>query len=391
MSIDIIISLLIMALLVSTIWRLNRNTSPRQSRVINNTNRAQNKNNQKSPCTFEGSHIAASELSQGLDTRLENKNETKELVENLSAFELLVCTNITDTQRQQINQISQSFRKPHPLLLPLTQGVFEPQELFDLIKTDAEMTAKILNAVNSPLFSLRQPITNVNHAIIFLGISKIKTIALQFAMQNDLDFCDPHQNLAYRKLWSVSYLASNFCQIIAKKLGEEEVADLSTRCLLSYLGDFALLSAKPANSDYYLANKTLFARLQAIQSDLGVNSALIGKSIAKQWQLPETIEKGIEWSLHPISENIAKSPIETKEQRHMLLCYLSCRLAEMVVLNNMSDISNIDITNNDTIDNIDFYNMNTSIKNTVLEKLYQLFNNQIFIKKMNSLITKTVN
>ena len=56
------------------------------------------------------------------------------------------------------------------------------------------MTAKVLNAVNSPLFALQQPITNINHAIIFLGVGIVKSIVMQFAMHQGMKFKDKNQN-----------------------------------------------------------------------------------------------------------------------------------------------------------------------------------------------------
>ena len=123
-------------------------------------------------------------------------------------FKLLKYEALDSDKKQLIEDILKNFKKPHPLLLPLTQSSFEPSELFELIKSDAEMTAKVLNVVNSAQFALQQPITNINHAIAFLGITQVKNIAMQCAITNEVTFPDETQDLAFKKLWQASYLAS---------------------------------------------------------------------------------------------------------------------------------------------------------------------------------------
>jgi len=210
MSIDIVISISILVFLTYVIWRLNRTNVKPKSKI----NSLQQGSSLKSTANVNA--IKEASILNSINEESETKSEF-ELPADFLDFTLVSSAKLDDNQQQTVVDICQSFRKPHPLLLPLTQGAFEPNELFDLIKTDAEMTAKILNAVNSSLFSLRQPITNINHAIIFLGITQVKNIALQFAVQKNMEFEDKAQNEAYKKLWAASYLASSFCLLFAKR------------------------------------------------------------------------------------------------------------------------------------------------------------------------------
>lgn len=314
----------------------------------------------------------------------------KEVVvpEDFLDFELLISEKLDNEQKKVITEIGQSFRKPHPLLLPLTQRTFEPNELFDLIKTDAEMTAKVLNAVNSPLFALHQPITNINHAIIFMGISQVKSIALQFAMQQGMTFKDKNQNEAYNKLWKASYLASSFCLLFAKEMGETNPAELATRCLLSYLGDLAILSYKPELASFYLDDFTLFERTKIFQELLGTNAAVVGHYLAQEWQLPASLESGIAHSILPLTNATVNANLPHENLRQVLLCYLACRLGDLVAFNGVNDISKVDKVSFEALGEIEFYYTQESIENAGFNKINAVIADPAFRKKLNKLISK---
>lgn len=317
--------------------------------------------------------------------KIKEKNEAPE---DFLAFQVHTSDKLNEQQQKIIAEINQSFRKPHPLLLPLTQRSFEPNELFELIKKDTEMTAKVLNAVNSPLFALHQPITNINHAIIYLGVGQVKSIAMQFAMQQGMAFTDKNQNDAYQKLWKASYLASSFCALVAKEMGEENPAELSTRCLLSYLGDLAILSYKPSLAGFYLDDFTLFERTKVFQESMGINSAIVGKHLAKQWQLPGALESGIDHSILPLTSGSVINELSHEQTRHVLLCYLSCRLGDLVSFNGLNDVPDYDEVSYEALGELEFYYTQENIQLAGFDKINAVIADEGFKKKLNKIISK---
>ena len=384
MSADIVIPVSILVILIYIVLRLNRSK--------NSTNRHNNSNsyNQGSKSATKINQLSLDSNDSGTDNKaLAQEKPVFEIPADFLTFKLIPSEKLDDKQQNIVAEISQSFRKPHPLLLPLTQGTFEPNELFDLIKTDAEMTAKILNAVNSPLFALRQPITNINHAIIFLGITQVKNIALQFAVQNDMQFEDKLQNEAYKKLWTASYLASSFCLLFAKEMGEDNAAELSTLCLLSYLGDLAILSYKPSIAGYYLDDYTLYERTKVFQSTIGTNAAVVGKHLAQQWQLPQSIEAGIDYSLLLLTNGTAEKELSGEQLRQILLCYLSCRLGDLVAFGDVRDISKLEEVSFEALGEVEFYYTQENIKKAGLDKINKVIADETFKKKVNKVIEQT--
>jgi len=386
-NIFILILLAVAGLLFSK-YNKKKASKHQYSNLVDKHKSAQRSKRKKSAMTSSINQEFVAENTQAATLKLGKTHDTAIIPDGFLAFEVLTSAKLDDKQQQIISEISQSFRKPHPLLLPLAQRTFEPNELFDLIKTDAEITAKILNAVNSPMFALQQPITNINHAIVFMGVGKVKDIALQCAMQQGMKFTDKNQNEAYNKLWKASYLASSFCLLFAKETGENNPAELATHCLLSYLGDLAILSYKPSLASFYLDDFTLFERTKIFQESLGTNAAIIGKHLAQQWQLPASIESGIEHSILPLTNSMASSELSDENLRQLLLCYLACRLGDLVAFNGLSEVPELDEVSFEALGKVEFYYTPNNIQNADFTKINSIIVEPSFRQKLNKIISK---
>jgi len=387
-NIILVLFFLVLAFFFINRKKKNKRAKHQYSNLVDNHKTSSQKNRKRSAPVKAINESYMDENKTSVFSDLKKLAEPVVVPDGFLSFKTFTSEKLDSKQQKIISDISQSFKKPHPLLLPLTQRTFEPNELFDLIKTDTEMTAKVLNAVNSPLFGLDKPITNINHAIIFMGVGEVKNIALQCAMNQGMKFTDKNQNEAYNKLWKASYLASSFCLLFAKELGEKSSAELSTNCLLSYLGDLAILSYKPKLASFYLDDFTLFERTKIFQELLGTNAAVVGKFLAQQWELPTSIESGIEHSILPLTDTMTNSQLSDENLGQLLLCYLSCRLGDLVAFNGLSDIPEIEEVSFETLGKIEFYYTQNNIQNSGFDKINSVIRDPAFRKKLNKVISK---
>ncbi|XPF95419.1 HDOD domain-containing protein [Colwellia sp. RE-S-Sl-9] len=310
---------------------------------------------------------------------------TREMPDGFFDFNVNLASDLNQEKTLEVTRIAKTFKKPNPILLTLIKGGFEPNELFDLIKTDPKMTAKILNVVNSPLFALRTPITSIQHAINFMGVNGIKNIIAQITLQDVIKFNTPQQEKAYQKLSTASYMASAFCLLLAKELGKENAAELSTRCLLCYLGDMAMLSNEPQLSDDYLLSNSLYERVKKAQVSYGFNSAIVGKIMAQEWTLPDSLINGIGNSLLMLCNGSLGDDVSTEEIQNNLLCYIACRFGDFVAFNDIKDISYISGLGSRDDDPIEFYYLQNKINLSGLQHINVLFKDAMFIRKVNAL------
>lgn len=382
MFMEVSISIVIFSVFALILWRLNSIKKPHR-----NTNTRANNTSVQYRATK--SNIARTDNSLASEF---TEKVTKEF--NVDDVELpkefnslkLIKTDINNKEQQQvIEEICRGFRKPHPLLLPLTQKAFEPNELFDLIKSDPQITAKVLNRVNSSAFALKQPITSINHAIIYLGIGTVKNIAMHFAVENEVKFESNIQQNAYQKLWSASYLASSLGLLFAKELLLDDASDISTRCLLNYLGDMAILSTHPELAPSYNEQKALYQRVSDHQSQLNINTQIIGSTLARYWQLPRTLVRSIENNLSFLAATPASetNDINENEQVKYQVCYIACRLADLAVINEKSCLETIRY---DLNKQLDFYYLFKNEQQPKVKQLLNLFHDMSFSKKVNSLL-----
>jgi HD-like signal output (HDOD) protein len=388
MIFEVFIVVVVVCALLFLIWRLSqstRTTKTRSSRpqTSKHTPKSTSPINTKSKAKLPSPDPV---MKRPVFFNFSSDDLSKSVISDFLSFELLDHANVQPSEKAINEKIGQQFRRPHPLLQPLTKSTFETKELFDLIKTDPEITAKILNAVNSPLFALRKPITSISHAIIFLGVNAVKNIAIQFAVENSMQHSTVEQKMAYQKLWKASYMASSICLLMAQNLAKENAAELSTQCLLCYLGDMALITFKPALAADYLEPQSLYQRVRRSQKLLNTNAALVGKSIVSQWQLPPSIEDAVEQHLSILTDQNLPYEREMQSVQNALICYIACRIGDLVSFSGLADLDHMEKVCAESLHSLDFYYIQKNIDSANLAPIVRLFNDSGFIRKSKALI-----
>lgn len=272
--------------------------------------------------------------------KMRNPKDVPDASEEFLSFELL--DDVADEKQRKLLDSATSLKKPHPLLMSLTRDINDPKELMEIVKNDPELVVKVIKVANSSLFALRKSITTINHAIVYLGVLQAKNIAMQFALERSADFVTNEQKQAYHKIWKASFLASSIGLLIAKDLKLDNSAELSTRCLLDYLGDISLLTAKPRVAKYYLNHSKHFERVRGIQKEVGTNPAIMGKAFAKNALLPEEIIDSIGASLLPMVDKLNDSDLSHEQQTVVAFSYYVSRITDLIVFERAMDNINLD-------------------------------------------------
>ncbi|NMP31181.1 HDOD domain-containing protein [Thalassotalea sp. M1531] len=383
MSSDVVV-LLIVLIVCFVIFRKLNKSKTRETTVVS---AGKNKVNYATKQAIESQRKqrqVASEVTTGAEQ--EELPVPKEFLDfSLSSYKAL-----TSAHSAEIEAMLADFSKPHPLMLKLTSGIFEQKELSELIKSDPDITAKILTVVNSSQFSLQQPIKDINHAIIFLGVTQVKNIALQFAMQNSVEFSHPAQAKAYQKIWSASYLASQLALLLSKSLGKENASELSTLCLLLYLGDLVLLSAKPELAENYLAKNSFFKRLGNTQNIAKTNAAVVGYMLAKVWKLPTTMAEDMRYQYRPFTNSLASAKLEEEQVKDLMLCYIVCRLSDLVVFQGHAEGISFEALDFKKSNNLEFYHLAKNVSADRLSEIAKELQANNFTVKARELIARAV-
>jgi len=192
------------------------------------------------------------------------------------------------------------------------------RRIVDLIRTDPGFSAGILRVANSALFGVTSRIETVRHAVVVVGLDRVKaltlTVALSCYLQTALRFP------VLRRCWRHSLACALLSEELAPACGHS--ADTAfTAGLLHDAGRLGLLVAHPAEYSNLLAIAE-----QTPSNILGVEEALFdtdhcqaGRWLMNEWQFP--------FEFHEVAARHHLDPVPGQSDL-LLLVQLACRLAD---------------------------------------------------------------
>lgn len=199
-------------------------------------------------------------------------------------------------------------------LLQLTsKSDHELADIIDLVKTDANLTARVLRVVNSAVFGLINEITSIERAVSYLGEWIIISIALgdcagklfekelsgYEALGGDLWKHDLRTAIAAREV--VAQTDLDISPDLAFTAGL--LHDIGKALISDYLKDSAPeaieLITSQDSSDY----------LDAEEKMIGVDHTQAGFELAQAWQLPEELAEVIRYHHNPAAASEEFRPL----------------------------------------------------------------------------------
>jgi HD-like signal output (HDOD) protein len=168
------------------------------------------------------------------------------------------------------------------------------QQLSDVIMGDPPLSARLLKTVNSPFFGLRQQVTSVEKAVIFLGFNTIRELATGASVCELFKKSDesPYDRVV---LWKHSILCGLIAKELSVMLGTPFQESIFTAGLLHEIGIIMM--------DQYLHDDLCEAisRSQDENLDfnflcsdkLGFTPEQLASAVMENWKIPELILKCI--------------------------------------------------------------------------------------------------
>ncbi len=217
---------------------------------------------------------------------------------------------IDDRSRVRINRFIQNM-PPLPItvskILEITKKPnADAKELNNVISLDPVLTGKVLKLINSAYYSLPNQITSIVRAIIMLGINTVKNLALSTSIVTSINNKKNFNALDMDGFWRHSICVGVLAKTLAKKqnVDTKQLEEFFVAGLLHDIGKIPLNSQL---SEEYLKALT-FSRQNKCSLNfaetkiLGINHSDIGKEIALQWRLNQTLTSSINYH-HNIQES----------------------------------------------------------------------------------------
>ncbi len=301
----------------------------------------------------------------------------------LQDFTLFTVDNLELAERRAIQAICEAMPPPHPIQTQLVGGLDTPEELKETVVLDAGLTAAVLRTVNSAAFSLASPITSVQHAITYLGVTAVKGLVTQAAFAERAPSGSPQQQAALDKIWKAARYSGAFAQMIGQEFALPRLSVVATSALLANLGEVALTTNSFDSLQDLDDNDSLLTRAKQHQSRFGFNSFLVGSALAKHWGLPPELVLSIASSGLILTTTPQAYPLPKETLHQNLIIYTACRIGDAIAYRRIEDIDAFGI---DDDSNSDLFFWRQYLAVSGLSRINDLFNDAGFKRKANRLI-----
>jgi HD-like signal output (HDOD) protein len=256
----------------------------------------------------------------------------------------------------------------HKLVSPEYLAQASTADLGNMVVAEPRVAAKVLVVVNSPMYGLKSPLGSVGQAITFLGMNTVRSICLQYLMDESFRTNDPEIKHIFSSLWNASALASELCFKLAQRLQLPEPGTLVTQVVLSFLGHAASHSLLPKQVVLPMMTKGLLERSRQEQESLGLCAAELGALLMQQWELPDSIVQRVR-----AIDLVLQTPCPAKPTEQDIaaaFCYLCARLGEKMARGEVKDLA----TFQPELDpSPEFFHLHTYLQQPAFAKLHEAF------------------
>jgi HD-like signal output (HDOD) protein len=164
--------------------------------------------------------------------------------------------------------------------------------LNDIVLHDPALSSRILKVVNSPFYGLPGHVTSVERAIVLLGMTAVRNIAVAASMGRlfrNVRLCD---GLTTRDLWRHCILVAVAAAELAKCLKQSTVDEAFFSGMIHDIGLLAIVQTTPDKArEAFKRASTLDVDLCTIEQDLlGFDHQQLGAALAEHWRFPRNCQ-----------------------------------------------------------------------------------------------------
>jgi putative nucleotidyltransferase with HDIG domain len=222
------------------------------------------------------------------------------------------------------------------------------RELAVVLETDQALVSKLLGLVNSPFYGLPRQITRIADALSYLGLQETRSLVWTVCTKNVFSSRTDHS--MWQHSLSTAYLAEALAKYSRKGIDQNQAF---TAGLVHDIGIAFVDKKIPEASEEILLKIDLGrSRLDAERSVLGMDHAVIGGIILRQWSVPKIILEAVQyhhipWEIdNPLCPIIAlanevsnQSQAKTIVVEPRLLQYSSISVEDLRTLNSATQVT----------------------------------------------------
>ena len=286
--------------------------------------------------------------------------------------------------RAVVDMLSRIPRPPsalHKLVSPAFLATAKTAELSEMVMAEPQIAAKVLVMVNSPFYGLRSPLGSIGQAVTFLGMNTVRSVCLQYMLDESFQSKDPEVRRIFDGLWNASAFASELCFKLAQLLQLPDPGALVTQVVLSFLGHVASHSLLPKEMVLPMIAKGMLERARVEQRELGLSAAEIGSLLMREWKLPAPIVE----SVRDI-DSVLVTPCDAAQMERstrMAFCYICARLGERLAYGEIKDLAEYDLRQEPSVE---FFHAHSYLRLPGLVRLNEFMHLPEVVKSINAMV-----
>ena len=193
-------------------------------------------------------------------------------------------------------RISGSLPSMPQVLVQLIDSCHDPdirlQTIARIVDKDAAISAKILQLVNSSAVGAARAFTNLEQAVIHLGVDTVRNLAISVSVQQVFRRVESNGLLSIDRFWHHSYLSALLAHKIAVAVDFASPSEAYLAGLLHDIGKLLLWMAFPGRYAPLLLKgvRCHSGRLAFLEEEkLHINHCQAGAWLCEQWHLPALV------------------------------------------------------------------------------------------------------
>ena len=160
------------------------------------------------------------------------------------------------------------------------------KDLVDLMQRDQALAGRVLRLANSGFFACAREVSTLSRAVMLLGFSTVKNLALGIKIWETLA---QRGGPGIAALWEHSALVGAAARLVAQRTRAVDPEEVFTAGLLHDIGKVVLRIRFAALYDRVTATSTDATLLERERDAFGVDHAQAGSWLAESWQLPTAL------------------------------------------------------------------------------------------------------
>ncbi len=187
------------------------------------------------------------------------------------------------------------------------------RDLHEVIKNDPALSSRLLKVVNSAFYGLPGQIANVDRAIVLLGLSAVKNIAIAASMTHLFNSGAPIEGFNGLEVWRHSIAVGVATRMLTDAQGKPSVEESFLAGLIHDLGLLVERQVYPKKIAEVIARQRAsgapFCELE--QAIIGADHQALGMALARKWRFPVHLCTSIGYHHKPMELALAHRELPT--------------------------------------------------------------------------------